>query len=259
VRLAGSASPGVTIRKIYCWWMTALLKSKCTRDLPPTRLSLARTVPTTLEGLAAYLDFVVAHCGEATEVPVFEKEFRGVAEFDLFMESIAQSARQLVRFEPAISSPTMASSVDAPPDLIFAAIEHHRSATEAYLKAVHERSVFEEALDANLRRSYIHAHEREIFETDDPRWLEAIRRQHDTCNAMAGASFALLDGEPATVAGSVAVLEYIVDHMDRYDGQPMGFPACSISKADVAVWHDTRSCEYFVMRNVATALVRFKA
>jgi hypothetical protein len=68
------------------------------RDIA-ARVALARTAPTTIEGLAAYLEFVVSEGKERSTVGeidlTFQDDFNGVRECDLFLQSIAQSARSL--------------------------------------------------------------------------------------------------------------------------------------------------------------------
>ena len=50
-----------------------------------------------------------------------------------------------------------------------------------------------------------------------------------------------------------------VDHMDRYDGEMMGWPDSLLRDgvdADMAKWNVGRSAEYFLMQNVAVSLER---
>jgi hypothetical protein len=126
------------------------------------------------------------------------------------------------------------------PDPIYAAIEHHKSAVENFKKA-------EEDEDAD------------IVKTDDPHGVDAEKRIQQASDVMDDAAAAILELEPQTLQGAAAVLRYMVDHIDRYDGEAMGWPASSLPDGidpDTAGWNAGRSSEYFLMQNVAAILER---
>jgi hypothetical protein len=108
---------------------------------------------------------------------------------------------------PAPAASTALGS-DAEADPIFAAIETHRRAIAAHSEAVGT----EDALGANLpddqQRSVLTAWREEIVETDDPRWIAAIRARWATSNSMDDLAIDLLNTEPTTVTGIEALLRY---------------------------------------------------
>ena len=144
-------------------------------------------------------------------------------------------------------------------DPIFAAIADHRSAVEAHDNAVHEKSRLEGVLPRDRCRSLITLYERKIVETDDARWIEAEELVDKANNIMDAAAMVIVNLEPETVQGAIAVLQYAVDHMDRYDGLMMGWPKSlfpdRVDEEDTG-WQTARSSEYFLMQNVAASLAR---
>jgi hypothetical protein len=165
---------------------------------------------------------------------------------------------------PAVAIPTGMERFEAAanpsvPDPIFAAITQHRSAVETFSKAVDARCELEKELPGHLRKSSIDVWERKIVDTDDPRWIEAENKVAETSNAMDEAAMAILDLEPETLLGALAVLRYMVDHIDRYNGAAMGWPDKLLPDSvdpETAKENAARSPEYFLMQNVAASLDR---
>jgi hypothetical protein len=125
-------------------------------------------------------------------------------------------------------------------DPIYAAIEHHRSAVENFKKSM-------EGEDAD------------IVDTDDSRYIEAQKRIQQASDAMDDAAEAILALEPQTPRAAAAALRYMVGHIDRYDGETMGWPHRLLPDGvdpDTAKWNAGRSAEYFLMQNVAATLER---
>jgi hypothetical protein len=125
----------------------------------------------------------------------------------------------------AMASPSAPAPVDVA-DPIYAAIERHRAAVLAFEKAVHDKP------------------------------------ENEKSRTMDEAAVAVLNTRPETLEGAGAVLRYMVEHMDHYNGEAMGFPDNLFSDGvgpDAAKRNDSRSSEYFLMRNVANALERLSA
>jgi len=88
---------------------------------------------------------------------------------------------------------------------VHAAIEAHKAAWAAYEVDVTSR--LEAALPKDRRQSDYW----EVFETDDPRWIEHGRTLEALSSAYDDASIALLNLEPATLAGLLMLVSYIAD------------------------------------------------
>jgi hypothetical protein len=130
-------------------------------------------------------------------------------------------------------------SSDAEADPIFAAIEAHRTAIAAHGEAVETEMALEVSLPEDQRQSDIKVWEEKIVETDDPRWLAAIRARWEASNSMDDLAIDLLNTEPTTVAGIEALLRYFGDQEEALfpeevsndDGSAEAFGACLVRHA----------------------------
>jgi hypothetical protein len=111
---------------------------------------------------------------------------------------------------PASRAATAPSS-DAEADPIIAAIKAHRKAVAAHSEAVGTEDALGASLPDSRQRSVLNVWREEIFETDDPRWIAAIRARWATSNSMDDLAIDLLNTEPTTVAGIEALLRYFAD------------------------------------------------
>ena len=113
---------------------------------------------------------------------------------------------------PLPASPAAAAQgCDAEADPIFAAIESHRRAVAAHGEAVETEMAVEESLPDDLTQSRMTVWRETIVETDDPRWVAAIRTRWETSNSMDDLAIDLINAEPTTVAGIEALLRYFAD------------------------------------------------
>jgi hypothetical protein len=136
-----------------------------------------------------------------------------------------------------------AQSSNAEADPIFAAIEAHRSAIAAHGDAVSAESALDQSLPDDRQRSDITAWEEKIVESDDPRWLAAIRARWEASNFMDDCAIDLVNIDPSTVAGIEALLRYFVDQEDGLfpddvsndDGSVETFGNCLIRHAADAI------------------------
>jgi hypothetical protein len=129
------------------------------------------------------------------------------------------------------------------PDPILAAIETHKAAAAA-TEAAHKRlSAFENELADNERLQRDRRHE------DETRRGEEIEAAiEEAFHTEEVAAYELLNVDPTTMAGVVALLTYACDHDDAAHG--MGWPeaiACEEAK-------DTRSWQYFLIANLVEIL-----
>jgi len=134
-------------------------------------------------------------------------------------------------------------------DPIIAAIEAHRRAC-AETRAAYERlNVVEDELVAGVRVS---AGEAE----NDPRWIAANDAAGEALAVQDNLALKLLETQPTTIAGAVALLTYYVDVtrttqpevvFPEPDGNGWPFESKSIDEP-------RKDFVYFIVRNVAAAL-----
>jgi hypothetical protein len=90
------------------------------------------------------------------------------------------------------------------PDPIFAVIEAHTAARAMWVANVYRHSDLEKELPKDKRRSFVHVDRDELFETDDPRWIECEREVMRTFDLETGAACILVSIVPTSQAGVVA-------------------------------------------------------
>ena len=113
-----------------------------------------------------------------------------------------------VTLVPAAGLAMPALSAQAP-DPIFATIEAHKAAGARFEAACGVECRLEEELPEEARRSSITIWEQNIVETDDPRWIEALKVNHETGNAVDELAWAFVECPPTTAAGVAALLAYV--------------------------------------------------
>jgi hypothetical protein len=117
-------------------------------------------------------------------------------------------------------------------DPIFPLIEIHRVATSLVDELVRIQGEVERLLPDNRRKSLVDAYGETIVATDDPRWVESERAVMAAFEAESDAARALLIVPPATPAGVIALLQYVVSS-DR-DGERWGNVKCNGTSSR---WH----------------------
>jgi hypothetical protein len=138
---------------------------------------------------------------------------------------------------PALAAPALALSG---PDPIFAAIEAHSSAFEAWSAQVSDQSALEEKLPHDRTK----AHRRDDDpSTDDPAWQASFHRYWKEIGVLNAAAVVLGEIRPTTIAGVRALLEYCCVHVEENEGEMVGFP---------------EDCEFYsIAKNAVDALSRF--
>jgi hypothetical protein len=142
----------------------------------------------------------------------------------------------------AISTTAQAAGSDP----IFAAIEAHQGARAALYAAFDTNRALEEELPIEKRRSSIDLYREEIVETDDPRWIATERGIMRRYELEDDAAVKLVSIRPTTQAGLLALLQYAL--LADVDGE--GWPKQLVSDDGKR----TRSWQYFLIENIATAL-----
>jgi hypothetical protein len=100
-------------------------------------------------------------------------------------------------------------------DPVLAAIVAHQAVMRAFSDAVTEENELEEALPTDLRRSRINALSENIVETDDPRWIAAVRSRSAASDKIDEGAIALLEVRPTTMAGMVTLFRYVAGADER--------------------------------------------
>ena len=140
-----------------------------------------------------------------------------------------------VTIVPAAGLATMPVLADLSLDPIFAAIEAHKAAGARFEAAVEVECRLEEELPKEARQSSITAWEYTIVDTDDPRWIEAVKANNETCEATDELAWAFVENPPITAAGAAALLAYMGE-------------ACE--------GHFPDGCDQAILRVIAATLVR---
>ena len=98
------------------------------------------------------------------------------------------------------------------------------------------------------------------LEKDDPRRVAAEEQYNKTNDAMDDAGFRMLNIEPTSMQGVVALLQYMIENIEE-NGDAMGWPDLLPDEVDpeTADLMQCRSAEYFLMKNVVASLKRFSA
>jgi hypothetical protein len=165
------------------------------RAVEKARTLLARTVPRTAAGLAEVTGFLrevdLELCGAA---PYFEDAEDSAA----FNISLDKAVRGIAGLQPW--TPDDMAGTAGEPDPIFAAIEAHRSA------------------EAAAAAAFKHAdHEPDTPHADQAAREAAADEATDVADQLA---VELLEVEPVTMAGVIALLEYAADYVDDGNSWP---------------------------------------
>ena len=153
----------------------------------------------------------------------------------------------------AAASPVIAASiVSAEVDPISAAIEAHREAWKAFDVAVHKEDALSIEIPEDRRRHY-HINHRgtDIGANDDPRWTAFQDEYWGTADRARAAALALLEIQPTTLAGAIALLDYSVEFEVEFEVWPDGLAGWADegeSEKDRQPWH------VWLQNNVSLAL-----
>lgn len=126
-----------------------------------------------------------------------------------------------VTIVPAAGLAALPALAAEAPDPIFAAIDAHKAAGEAFEAAVGRGMDLEETLPEEVQQSSITAWERVIVDTDDPRWIEAEIAREATCHAVDERAWAFIENPPTTAAGAAALTAYVAEASEGWF--PEGF------------------------------------
>jgi hypothetical protein len=142
--------------------------------------------------------------------------------------------------------PVPAAALGRVPDPILEAIEAHKAARATWIEWVYRHSDLEQELPKDKRQSNIDVWEELIIFDDDPRWIEAERELKRTSDLESDAAIVLLNVQPTTLAGILALLNYAVEA----DTDGVGWPD-ALESDDGQI---TRHWQFFLIEGVAEAL-----
>ncbi|MGY2906565.1 twin-arginine translocation signal domain-containing protein [Bradyrhizobium sp. URHC0002] len=122
----------------------------------------------------------------------------------------------------ALPLPGSAGAAERVLDPILAVIQRHRTAHAEFDAAVRVEFDLEPKLPRDGRRSSVTAWEEIIFDTDDPRWIEAVQRRDQTGHKADQAAWDLVKVQPTTMAGLAALLAHVKEreNLDDNDAWP---------------------------------------
>jgi hypothetical protein len=137
-------------------------------------------------------------------------------------------------------------STQAIADPIYDAIQAHKTAAANLDNSLERYYALEREIPREKRQSSVKFFEEKIVETDDPRWIaieREVRQSHDACEARA---IEILNVEPTTTAGLIALLNYTIE-VDA-DGEGLPYEVKDEDTGKANSWH------FFLIKSVADAL-----
>jgi len=144
-----------------------------------------------------------------------------------------------------VGTAVVGTAIRSASDPIFAAIEAHKNAMEAYNLLVPRQDGLEATIPKERRQT---RGADEIIETDDPRWIKFQRQINQASDAEIEAECELTNVTPSSIAGVIALLEY-ASKIEK----EIGFREI-YSDPDEPSEKLGRSWYYFVTRNLADCL-----
>ena len=166
------------------------------------------------------------------------------------------SRRTIIAGASVLATGTAANITKASPaavsiesDPIFAAIAAHERAYATWLASVKHHSKLEQDLPHDKRRTSVV--DEQIVETDDPRWIASERAVDEEWEVVCDAAAELVNVEPTTRAGVIALLRYIAEDEKR-GGESL--PGTLMTDDEPCA-----SFAYFVHQHVADVLERMIA
>ncbi|MGY3605127.1 MULTISPECIES: hypothetical protein [unclassified Bradyrhizobium] len=161
-----------------------------------------------------------------------------------FLAQAAAVAAGAAALGAALPVSGSAAAAGLAPDSILQVIEKHKAAYAAYGAAIDHSGDMEREVPKERRRSDFDASGEEIFETDDPRWIESQRAVSRTSREVDEVAIELLNVRPTTLAGLCALVRYAIDH----DVDGMHWPA-RLEDGDIE-----RSWHYFLLESILEVL-----
>ena len=116
------------------------------------------------------------------------------------------------RSRPSLAVLPAAAVAANEPDPIFAAIENHKKAWDAFSQSFDVLSRLERELQKDRRRSSVSVGDTGITDSDDPRWIEAEQDQARLACAEIDAAILLISVPPTTLEGALALLRHAIEH-----------------------------------------------
>jgi hypothetical protein len=114
------------------------------------------------------------------------------------------------------------AAITSEADPILQAIAAHEASLRALHAGIDVLYALEAELPPELRRSNVTFDEEVIVETDDPRWIECEKNLNALHEADQEAVLGLINVEPKTLAGLLALMRHVTAYEARGDQWPSG-------------------------------------
>ena len=174
----------------------------------------------------------------------------------LSLTAVGTGAALAAPVKPCLDERDSEAWYDNDHDPIYAAIEAHEKAYAAWMaEVVTVHGALENELPSWRRQSLVTRPEERIVEEDDPRWIASERAVLAKSDLMQDAVIAIVYTLPTTMIGVATLIKYYND-VALTEGWDRGgpWPDEIYDDEDEKVGEDGAPMEYFVLRNVYTAL-----
>jgi hypothetical protein len=148
--------------------------------------------------------------------------------------------------------PRAAATSEAEP--IFKAIADHAASGYALHVGLKTMYALEAELPEELRKSSINEWEEVIVETDDPRWINSEKNVRALFEADEDAAMGLINIEPTSLAGLLALVRHVTAYEARGDGWPSGLQEDAAKPTAIG-----KGWEVYLHRNIAALLEKTAA
>jgi hypothetical protein len=158
-------------------------------------------------------------------------------------------AMNMIVAAAAASTLVPRAAVTSEADPIHKAIAAHVAGLAALEAGIDVLYALEAELPKELRRSNVCFYEEVIVETDDARWIECQKNLHALHEADQEAALGLINVEPTTLAGLLALMRHVTAYEARGNNWPSGLQEDDGPPAKLG-----KDWEVFLHRNIAQLL-----
>jgi hypothetical protein len=124
---------------------------------------------------------------------------------------------------PAAARSARAAVAVTAHDPIFTAIQHHRDTHAAELAVIQTSCDLSRRLPEDKQRTSLSLLEEKIVTADDPRWIASEKAVMAATEKNQAAADTLIEIEPTTIAGVIALLSYAAEFVRAGEEWPTGY------------------------------------